>query len=160
MTWKIASWCPLPLVAIHVNKELWNHPRCWSVPSRYKSAGKPRPFLFPNTAAQEEPGIGCEKLRNTRFQLKGHVRWIWRDFRTETTHSRTKKSNSQNAYRITGYFSFMTLLKNRQLHYQSQTRHPLYPFLSHSLMHLYDIFLEVDPPQSCTTMHHCPSEIL
>jgi hypothetical protein len=38
-----------------VNNELWNHPRCWSEPSRYTSAGKLRPSLFAETAAHEEP---------------------------------------------------------------------------------------------------------
>uniref|UniRef100_A0A0A9CZW1 Uncharacterized protein n=1 Tax=Arundo donax TaxID=35708 RepID=A0A0A9CZW1_ARUDO len=38
-----------------VNNELWNHPRCWSEPSRYISAGKLRPSLFAKTAAHEEP---------------------------------------------------------------------------------------------------------
>lgn len=50
-----------PFVAMLVNKELWNHPRCWSVPSRYTSAGKVRPSRFPNTPAQEEPDIQMRK---------------------------------------------------------------------------------------------------
>src|SRR4030042_2417524 len=31
-------------------KEDWNHPRCWSEPSKYKAQGKSSSFLFFNTA--------------------------------------------------------------------------------------------------------------
>lgn len=55
----LTSWKPfrgsLPFVATLVNRELWNQPRCWSVPSRYKSAGKWRQSFVPKAAAQEEP---------------------------------------------------------------------------------------------------------
>ena len=44
----------LPLVATLVSKELWNHPWCWSVPSRYKSARQLRSFTLSDAAAREE----------------------------------------------------------------------------------------------------------
>src|SRR6266702_3020934 len=35
--------------------EEWNHPRCWSLPSRYMSAGEPRLGAGSRTAACETP---------------------------------------------------------------------------------------------------------
>lgn len=77
-TWAIKSVfrCTLPFVAILVNKELWNHPRCWSVPSTYKSAGKLSPLLFANTAAQEEPKLDHELL--VSLVSRCFIKWNYR----------------------------------------------------------------------------------
>src|SRR5262249_14208782 len=37
------------------SRELWNHPRCWSPPSMYISAGQGSSFVCPRTAAWLEP---------------------------------------------------------------------------------------------------------
>ena len=51
-TWRYGALC---LVATDVSRELWNHPRCWSLPSRYMSAGHDRSSRCSSTAAWLTP---------------------------------------------------------------------------------------------------------
>ena len=43
------------MAATAQSREEWNHPRCWSPPSRYRSAGQGSPGSWPSTAAWLEP---------------------------------------------------------------------------------------------------------
>lgn len=47
-------------------------------------------------------------------------------------------------------------LKFVGLKYLSQTKHPWYRSLFHTLMHYHGIYQEAVLPLTCTTMHHCP----
>ena len=45
----------MPRVPTLSRSEEWNQPRCWSLPSRYRSAGEPRSAFGSRTAAWETP---------------------------------------------------------------------------------------------------------
>src|SRR5271157_5834689 len=45
----------IPLLPTETSSELWNQPRCWSLPSRYMLQGKASPSLSLSTAAKLEP---------------------------------------------------------------------------------------------------------
>ena len=70
-----ALYGALPRQATESIRELWNQPRCWSVASRYRSAGASSPGRASMTAMWEQPeSIQTSSVSLPFFQVFGRPR--------------------------------------------------------------------------------------